>query len=94
MKLARLLLFTLLVFAACGGTTKGWTRPQTTTQQFETDSYRCSHEARQSVWKFGRALPRESSTEKQTVNKDLYRSCMRANGYQLVDGEEWEGFRD
>jgi len=27
-------------------------------------------------------------------DKDLYRACMRARGYQLIDGGHWRGFRD
>ncbi len=28
------------------------------------------------------------------VDKDLYRTCMRLKGYELVEGGKWEGFRD
>jgi len=61
---------------------KHWTKPGATLEDFKRDSHACGLEARRGVY-IG-----------TPVNKRLYRGCMRARGYQQVEGGEWVGLRD
>jgi hypothetical protein len=85
-RLAAGFLLGLLTVAGCATTERGWTRPNTTEAEFNRDSYECAREAVE--WSV--TAPRIETK----VNKDLYRACMRARGYQLVEGGAWRGFRD
>ena len=72
----------LTIIGAAGCAEKHWTKPDATAEDFNRDSHACGQEAQRGVY-IG-----------TPVNKRVYRSCMRARGYQLVDGGQWVGLRD
>ena len=72
----------LTAIAAAGCAEKHWTRPGATVEDFNRDSHACGLEAQRGVYV---GTP---------VNKRVYRSCMHARGYQLVEGGQWVGLRD
>ena len=80
-----------LVAAGCGPTMH-WTRPNTTAQQFATDSYACARQTTRSTFNAFRAAM--GAAYDQEVDKDLYRACLNARGYTRTDPNGWEGFRD
>ena len=79
------------VLFACATPARHWTRPETTAAEFERDSFDC---AKQSPGLKVRTWPRMTAGIESSVDKDLYRNCMRARGYQFVEGGPWEGHRD
>lgn len=76
----RLAILTAILVTGCAE--RHWTKPGATREDFNRDSSACAREARRSVY-IG-----------TPVNKRLYRGCMRARGYQQVEGGEWVGARD
>ena len=85
----------LLLVTACAGPRHHWMRPATTAQQFSRDSYECAHQARQSVFRAGPpGFMYGGSAESRTVNKDLYRTCLQARGYERIEGGTFVGLRD
>jgi hypothetical protein len=84
----------VLVVSGSGCTTeRGWAKAGAAEADFNRDSYECTREAtfvsRRAVVDGSGALRGEAKSD-----KDLYRACMRARGYQLIDGGHWRGFRD
>jgi len=77
-----LALLAVLGVAACSE--KHWTKPGATVEDFNRDNHACALEAQRGVFSY-QATP---------VNKRTYRTCMRARGYQLVEGGQWVGLRD
>ena len=77
-----LALVILTAIGAAGCAEKHWTKPGATVEDFNRDSYACGQEAQRGVYV---GVP---------INKRLYRSCMVARGYQLVEGGPWVGLRD
>jgi hypothetical protein len=85
----------VLVVSGSGCTTeRGWTKAGAVEADFNRDSYECAREAtsasRRAAIVDGSGLIRGEVKS----DKDLYRACMRARGYQLIDGGHWRGFRD
>ena len=80
----------LCALAACA-TPRHWTRANTTEAEFHRDSFECAKES--PGFKF-RAWPKMTAGGGSTVDKDIYRSCMRARGYEFVEGRPWIGHRD
>jgi hypothetical protein len=78
----------LLAVAGCATTERGWTRPNTTEAEFNRDSYACAKETTSDTVRF---KPFRGYHLAPEVDKDLYRACMRARGYQLVEGGAWRG---
>jgi len=77
-----LALLTSLGVAACSD--KHWTKAGATVEDFNRDNHECALEAQRGVFSY-KGTP---------VNKRTYRNCMRARGYQLVEGGQWVGLRD
>ena len=69
-----------LLVSGCG-TTIHWMRSDTTAQQYASDDYDCTREARRPyVSIYGsRSAPVASAGER--FNTDLYIACMKARGY-------------
>jgi hypothetical protein len=83
-----------MVGAVACASPRGWVRAGETEADFNRNSYECAREA---TFASRRAAITEGSGflgEEAKTSKDLYRTCMRARGYQLVQGGEWRGFRD
>jgi hypothetical protein len=85
----------VLVVSGSGCTIeRGWTKAGAAEADFNRDSYECAREAtlasRRAAIVDGSSLSRGEAKS----DKDLYRACMRARGYQLIDGGHWRGFRD
>ena len=90
------LVLALLSLAGCA--TKHWTKPGVTAQDFHRDSFECAQQTLHSTetsmapsfwfWSGG------STSSETKVSKELYRTCLQAKGYQLVQGGQWEGLRD
>jgi len=78
--------------AGCGGTLH-WAKSGATTQDFQRDSYDCARGSQQNVFRFGGPIWMQP-TDKDRVNRELYRSCMQAQGYERAEGGTWEGHRD
>jgi hypothetical protein len=78
----------LLIFGACASS-RGWTKAGAVETDFNRDSYECAREATYSRARAGAGMFREDA-----AGRDLYRACMRARGYELVEGGRWRGFRD
>jgi len=86
------LLLAALCLTGCG--TKHWNKPGATTEDFHRDSLECaqqtSYKSRESTgygfW--------SGSSDEMKVNKDMYRTCLKARGYLHVYDGQWEGFRD
>jgi hypothetical protein len=85
----------VLVVSGSGCTTeRGWAKAGAAEADFNRDSYECVREAtfasrRVAIVDGAGAIRGEAKSD-----KDLYRACMRARGYQLIDGGHWRGFRD
>lgn len=75
-----LAMLTAIGAVACSG--RHWTKPGATVEDFNRDSHACGLEAQRGVFS---GLP---------VRTQTYRSCMRARGYQLVEGGPWVGLKD
>ena len=82
----------LLLLTGCGSS-KQWAKPGATADDFHRDSYACANESRQSWFEF-RRVPFGPSSDEKGINKELYRACLQARGYQRVEGGEWKGLRD
>jgi hypothetical protein len=78
-----------LGLAACG--TLHWTKPGATAPDFARDSYACGQQHQEVSRSFA---PFEGYQEGVNVNKQLYRACMQAKGYQRTDPDGWVGLRD
>jgi len=72
----------LTAVGAAGCAERHWTKTGATVEDFNRDSHACGLEAQRGVYA---GIP---------VNKFAYRSCMRARGYQFVEGGQWVGLRD
>ncbi len=70
----------LVLLAACSGPPLPWTKPGGTAQDAARDRYECEKENARPTFRFG-AL----GGYRTEVDKDLYRSCMRARGWQGGD---------
>jgi hypothetical protein len=82
----------VLVVSGSGCTTeRGWAKAGAAEADFNRDSYECVREA--TVASRRAAIVDDPGGEAKS-DKDLYRACMRARGYQLIDGGHWRGFRD
>jgi hypothetical protein len=84
----------LVVFGSGCTTELGWAKAGAAEADFNRDSYECAREAtvasrRAAIVDGPGAVRGEAKSD-----KDLYRACMRARGYQLIDGGHWRGFRD
>jgi hypothetical protein len=79
----------LVMLGACASKL-GWTKAGAVETDFNRDSYECAREATYTRVRAGGGF----LGEERTVGKDLYRACMRARGYELVEGGQWHGFRD
>lgn len=82
----------VFLLAACG-TTKHWTKPGATAEDFNRDSYACAKETSRDTFRW-RAPIVGGPKYGPEVDKDMYRACLRARGYERVEGGQWEGFRD
>lgn len=94
-KVGRLIgLAAILVLTGCAD--KHWAKPGATAQEFNRDSYECAREARQSVARWGGGIVGMINQPKddESVNKELYRACVQARGYERVQGGPWKGIRD
>lgn len=78
----------LVVFGACASP-RGWAKAGAVEADFNRDSYECAREAT-----YSRARAGAGSFREDAAGRDLYRACMRARGYELVEGGRWQGFRD
>jgi hypothetical protein len=82
----------LVIFGACTSE-RGWTKAGAVETDFNRDSYECAREAtyisRRAALANGAGFVREETM----VGKDLYHACMRARGYQFVEGGQWRGFQ-
>jgi hypothetical protein len=88
--LTAVLLCTVGLLSGCAS--KHWAKTGVTAEDFGRDSYQCAQEARMGfVWGGSAFGP---SRDERMVNRDLYRGCVQARGYQHVEGGEWVGFRD
>ena len=76
-----LVLVLLTALGAAGCAEKRWTKPGATVEDFNQDSHACGLEAQRGVY------------TNTPVDKRVYRTCMRARGYQLVEGGQWIGLR-
>ena len=74
----------LTAIAGAGCAEKHWSKPGATVEDFNRDNHACALEAQRGVYSY----------QSTPVNKRPYRNCMRARGYQLVEGGEWVGLRD
>src|SRR6266550_534494 len=72
---------TMAAIAFAGCAEKRWTKPGATVEDFNLDSHACGQEAQRGVY------------TNTPVDKRVYRTCMRARGYQLVEGGQWIGLR-
>lgn len=90
----RLVLLLPLFILGTGCMTAHWSKPGATAEQFYKDSLECAHGSssfyRQAGWSVGGG----GYSEGTMVGKDMYRTCMRAKGYEKNDPKGWEGFRD
>jgi hypothetical protein len=68
-----------------------WSRAATTEVEFHRDSFECG---KQSQGFEVKTWPRMTAGGRTTIDKGLYRSCMRGRGYELVEGGSWIGHRD
>jgi hypothetical protein len=85
-----------LVFVVAGSgctTERGWAKAGAAEADFNRDSYECAREA---TFASRRTDVDGSGAVRGEVKsaKDLYRACMRARGYQLLDRGHWRGFHD
>jgi hypothetical protein len=84
----------VIALAVLGGcSTKHWTKAGGTEADFNQDSYACAQQHGRDTFQWRPPIaggPRYGLE----INKDLYRSCMKAKGYSLVEGGQWEGLRD
>jgi hypothetical protein len=83
-----------MVGAVACASPRGWVRAGATEADFNRDSYECVREATFARRRAAIAGGSGVSSEEAKTNKDPYRACMRARGYQLVEGGEWRGFHD
>ena len=88
-----LVALTMVGAVACASP-RGWVRAGATEADFNRDSYECAREATFASRRAGITGGSGFLHEEAKADKDLYRACMRARGYQLVEGGEWRGFRD
>ena len=72
----------LTAMGVAGCAERHWAKPGATVEDFNRDSHACGLEAQRGVFS---GLP---------VRTQPYRSCMRARGYQLVEGGPWVGLKD
>jgi hypothetical protein len=88
----------LVVLAMVGGAAcaspQGWVRAGATEADFNRDSYECAREATFATRRADTTRGSGSLRDEPATAQDLYRACMRARSYQLVDGGRWWGFRD
>lgn len=88
---AAVLIFTVLL-AGCAA--RHWTRPDTTAQQFEQDSWDCARASSAPATRAGVGGGVGFYRSEVVVNKDLYQSCLRVRGYRQVEGGPFVGVRD
>jgi hypothetical protein len=88
-------LFLVLTLGAVACTSqRGWTKAGAIEADFNRDSYECAREATFSSRRAGITGGSGFFREESNTDRDLYRACMRARSYQLVEGGQWQGFRD
>lgn len=88
-------LVAILALASWGcATGRGWMKAGATEAAFDRDSYECAREATYTSRRAELADGTGPFREEAKTDKDLYRACMRARGYQFVEGGQWRGFRD
>jgi hypothetical protein len=82
----------LVVLATVGGAAcaspQGWERAGATEADFNRDSYECARQATFASRRADTARGSGSLRDEPKTVKDLYRACMRARSYQLVDGDK------
>lgn len=83
----------IISMAACGST-KHWTKPGATAEDFNRNSWACAQQTATTERRAGFGSGGGFYNERDTVSKDRYRACLKAQGYQHVPGGAWEGLRD
>jgi len=84
-----------LALLAAGCTSTHWSKPGGTLEAFNRDSYACANEARQAWFEFRRGpLAFGPSGDEKGINKNMYRLCLQARGYERSDSGTWVGVRD
>jgi hypothetical protein len=82
-----------LLLTACGGPTLHWTKAGASRADFDRDSYECAREHSRDSFEWRPPIAGGPRYGPQ-INKELYRACLTARGYQRVEGGEWVGLRD
>jgi hypothetical protein len=86
-----------LVLAVAGsGCTpdRGWAKAGAAEADFSRDSYECARQATLASRRTANVDSPGAVRGGAKNDKDLYRGCMRARGYELIEGGHWRGFRD
>ena len=101
--LSTLRLFSSVLVVLMAGVTgcaapKHWAKDGATEADFNRDSWTCAQAAAQQEMRHV-VIPAGQiavgvSKPVTAVNKDLYRACMQAYGYQRVEGGTWIGIKD
>jgi len=86
----------ILAVALAGCADKHWSRPATTSAQFDSDSQNCARDA--TVVDKPSMLPGPHGTSYvgggPRVATDQYRACMTARGYSYAQGGQFVGYHD
>jgi hypothetical protein len=89
--LAGILICSVGLLSGCAS--KHWSKAGATEAEFNQDSYACAQQHGRDTFQWRPPIaggPRYGPE----VDKDLYRSCMKARGYSFVEGGNWIGIRD
>jgi hypothetical protein len=93
----RALVIVLAVAAVTGcAAQRHWAKPGVTEADFHRDSYTCAQATSRDTfeWRRGGLGWGGGPHYGSTVDKHMYRACIKAQGYQFVEDGQWQGFRD